>query len=161
MKSIKPPPNFTLIHQTQPVPKSQRQSNSKLSLLQDVSGIFCCGSVIDSTSNLTFDSVDLILKVKSPMSILQFSSEAKQTIAELKVSDQKKLRKVQKTLGLMEVNLRHPGLKTHKYESYFGPNGEDIFEAYVENSTSGAFRVFWYYGPDKGVITISAITPHP
>ena len=42
-----------------------------------------------------------------------------------------------------------------------GPNNEEVFEAYVENKTPAAFRVFWYYGPGQGVITILAITPHP
>ena len=61
----------------------------------------------------------------------------------------------------METNLRHPSLNTHKYDSLSGPEGEEIFEAYVENKTPGAYRVFWYYGPGQGVLTILAITPHP
>lgn len=68
---------------------------------------------------------------------------------------------VQKTLGLMETNLRHPSLNTHKYSSLEGPNKEDVFESYVQNKTPSAYRVFWYYGPDQGFITILAITPHP
>jgi hypothetical protein len=70
-------------------------------------------------------------------------------------------RVLSKTLALMETNLRHPGLKTHKYHSLSGPNGEEIFEAYVQNKTPGAYRIFWYYGPDKNQITILAITTHP
>ena len=70
-------------------------------------------------------------------------------------------RKVLKTLALMETNLRHPGLNTHKYSSIQGKNGEEVFESYVENKTPGAFRVFWHYGPDRQEITIVAITPHP
>ncbi|ADO68930.1 conserved uncharacterized protein [Stigmatella aurantiaca DW4/3-1] len=66
-----------------------------------------------------------------------------------------------KTLGLMETNLRHPGLKTHKYDSLEGANGEEIFEAYAQNNTPGAYRVFWHDGPGKGEVTIIAITPHP
>ena len=69
--------------------------------------------------------------------------------------------KVLKTLGLMATNLRHPGLKTHEYLSLSGPNNEKVFEAYVENKTTAAYRVFWYYGPEQGTITILAITPHP
>ena len=38
---------------------------------------------------------------------------------------------------------------------------EDVFEAYAENNTPGAYRIFWYYGPGKNQITILAITPHP
>lgn len=92
---------------------------------------------------------------------LVFTNEAKEALAKLQETDSKKYQKVLKTLGLMETNLRHPSLNTHKYESLSGPNGEEIFEAYVENKTPGAFRVFWYYGPEQGVITILAITPHP
>jgi hypothetical protein len=92
---------------------------------------------------------------------LALTSEARSTLTELAEFDPKKYKKVVKTLGLMEVNLRHPGLKTHKYESLQGPNGEDVFEAYVENRTPGAYRVFWIYGPESAQITIIAITPHP
>ena len=89
---------------------------------------------------------------------LQFTAIAAQTLQDLAQSDPKKHRKVSKTLALMEINLRHPGLKTHKYNSLIGPKEEEVF---VENKTPGAFRIFWYYGPGSGVMTILAITPHP
>jgi hypothetical protein len=92
---------------------------------------------------------------------LEYQPEAEETLANLQQTDPKKYKKVLKTLGLMQTNLRHPGLKTHKYDSLSGPDEEEVFEAYVENKTPAAFRVFWYYGPGKNVITIVAITPHP
>ena len=92
---------------------------------------------------------------------IRFTAEAKETLERLAKQDSKKYKKILKTLGLMETNLRHPGLKTHKYSSLQGPNGEDIFEAYVENRTPGAYRVFWFYGPNQEEITVIAITPHP
>jgi plasmid stabilization system protein ParE len=73
----------------------------------------------------------------------------------------KRLKSVQKAIGLLETNRRHPGLHTHKYESLRGPRGEEVFEAYAENRTPAAYRIFWFYGPDKDEITIVAITPHP
>jgi hypothetical protein len=91
---------------------------------------------------------------------LDFSTEAKDSLANLQEVDFKKYNKVRKTLGLMEINLRHPSLKSHKFEALSGPDGEEVFEAYVENKTPGAFRIFWYYGPRQGVITIIAITSH-
>lgn len=91
---------------------------------------------------------------------LQYSAKARDDLANLKQIDPKKHKKVLKTLGLMQTNLRHPSLKTHKYESLCGPEGEEIFEAYVENKTPAAFRIFWYYGPGKSIITIYAIAPH-
>jgi hypothetical protein len=92
---------------------------------------------------------------------LEFQPEAENTLVYLQLKNPKKYKKVLKILGLMQTNLRHPSLKTHEYESLFGLDGEKVFEAYVENNTPGAWRVFWYYGPGQGVITIFAITPHP
>lgn len=68
---------------------------------------------------------------------------------------------VGKTLGLLETNLRHPSLQTHKYHGLQGPHGEEVFEAYAQNKAPAAFRILWCYGPSKGQITIVAITPHP
>ena len=73
----------------------------------------------------------------------------------------KRLKAVRKALALLETNPRHPGLNTHKFSSLKGPCGEEVFEAYAENKTPAAWRVFWYYGPGKKQITILAITPHP
>ncbi len=78
------------------------------------------------------------------------------------------LKQVRKTLGYLEVNPRHPGLQTHEFASLSGPDGLKVFEAYAQNNTPGAYRVFWHYGPDAhdgkrriSIITIIAITPHP
>lgn len=78
------------------------------------------------------------------------------------------LKQVQKTLGLIETNVRHPSLQTHEYSSLTGIKGEKVWEAYVQRKTQGAYRVFFHYGPDrfeKGkripVITVVDITPHP
>lgn len=73
----------------------------------------------------------------------------------------KRRKAVLAALGKMEVNLRHPGLNTHKFDSLTGPNGEEVFESYAENNTPAAYRIFWVYGPGKGQITVIAITPHP
>lgn len=73
----------------------------------------------------------------------------------------KRFNAVRKALGYLEKNPRHPGLNTHKYSSLEGPLGEEVFEAYAENKTPGAYKIFWYYGPDKKQITIIAITPPP
>ena len=92
---------------------------------------------------------------------LDVTEVAQQAIDELEVKDPKKHKKVLKTLGLMQVNLRHQSLKTHKYNNYPGFEKQEVFESYVENKTPGAYRVFWIYGEEKGVITILAITSHP
>lgn len=74
---------------------------------------------------------------------------------------QKRLKAVRKALAYLEAKPRHQGLNTHKYSSLRGFSGKEVFEAYAENQTSAAYRVFWHYGPGKTVITIIAITPHP
>ena len=72
-------------------------------------------------------------------------------------------KQVVKCVELLQANPRHPGLKTHEYHSIENPYDPDTkaFEAYVQNRTPGAYRVFWCYGPTKREITIIAITPHP
>ena len=42
-----------------------------------------------------------------------------------------------------------------------GPHKEKVFEAYAEQKTPAAYRIFWYYGPEKNQITTISITPHP
>lgn len=94
---------------------------------------------------------------------LLFTESADLQLLELENSKDKKsiLKAVNKTLGFMEVNLRHPSLNTHAYSEFEGPNGEKVFESYAQNHTPGAYRVFWHYGPKKNQITILAIIPHP
>ncbi len=71
-------------------------------------------------------------------------------------------KQVAKAVQLLAENPRHPSLQTHEYESLPHPRGDGkVFEAYAQNHTPGAYRVFWCYGPGAGEITIIAITPHP
>jgi hypothetical protein len=100
---------------------------------------------------------------------LRFTTEAEANLKALEKTSSKSgiLKQVRKTLGLLETNLRHPSLRTHAYASLEGPHGEQILEAYVQNQTPGAYRIF-FYGPDRvigkkriPVLTIVAITPHP
>lgn len=94
---------------------------------------------------------------------LQWTREAEATYQLLKgdASQKKRYKAVKKTIRFLAENPRHNSLQTHEYSSLEGPNGEKVFEAYAEQNTPAAYRVFWYYGPTRGVITIIAITPHP
>jgi len=92
---------------------------------------------------------------------LIFTTTAKAQLEALEKTDSVQAKKMKKTLGLLQVNPRHPGLHTHSYIALEGPDREKVFEAYVENGTPSAYRVFWYYGPRASVMTIVAITPHP
>jgi hypothetical protein len=94
---------------------------------------------------------------------LEWTDEAKATYIDLKsdASQKKRYKAVKKTIRLLAKNPRHKSLQTHQYFSLKGPNGEKVFEAYAEQKTPAAYRVFWFYGPCKGKITIFAITPDP
>ena len=77
--------------------------------------------------------------------------------------DEGLFKQVAKTISLLCTNPRHPGLKTHEYDSIENPYDKQkkVFEAYAQNQTSGAYRIFWCYGPNARELTIIAITPHP
>ncbi len=92
---------------------------------------------------------------------LLYSDDANETLDRLELENANKSVKVLKALGYMQTNIKHPGLHTHAYAAREGKNGEKVFEAYVENHTPGAYRIYWHYGPGQGVITVLAITPHP
>ena len=72
-------------------------------------------------------------------------------------------KQVDKCLEYLQSNPRHPGLRTHEYDSLAHPYDlkQKVFEAFAQNKTPGAYRVFWCYGPQKNQITIIVITPHP
>ena len=94
---------------------------------------------------------------------VQWTKGAEETYNLLKAdsSQKKRFNAVRKTIRFLAENPRHNSLRTHEYFSLKGPNGEKVFEAYAEQKTPAAYRVFWYYGPSRGMITIIAITSHP
>ena len=79
------------------------------------------------------------------------------------------LKQVRKTLGYLETNLRAKSLQTHKFESLTRRYKREVFEAYVQQDTPGAYRVLWHYGNDEidkngkriPIITVVDIIPHP
>lgn len=94
---------------------------------------------------------------------LSFTPTAKENFKELKESphSEKRFKAVSKAFKYLQENPRHPSLKTHKFTSLSGPNNEEIFEAYAEQDTPAAYRIFFFYGKTRGEIVIIAITPHP
>lgn len=70
-------------------------------------------------------------------------------------------RKIRKALKYLETNPRHPGLNSHEIGSLTKKYGVRIWESYLENSNSGARRMFWIYGPETKEITIVGIENHP
>jgi len=73
----------------------------------------------------------------------------------------KRCKAVKKALGYLQINPRHPALNTHKYTALKTASNVEVFEAYAENHTPAAYRIFWHYGEGKDRITILTITPHP
>lgn len=100
---------------------------------------------------------------------LKYTEEAQKQFDELSKDKnlEKRFKAVRKSLGFLGQNPAHPSLNTHKYDSIKGPEGVEVFEAYAENKTAAAYRIFWCYYPPKkkddplGTITVLAITPHP
>lgn len=94
---------------------------------------------------------------------IKFTEEADDQFSNLQKSKDKQVqfKAVGKALAYMNSNLRHPSLKTHKFDGIKSPFGGEVFESYAQNKTPGAYRVFWTYGPNKAEITVLAITPHP
>ena len=102
---------------------------------------------------------------------LRFTPEADKQLGQIENNPALKgiLKQVRKTLGYLETNLRAKSLQTHQYHSLTSRYGIKVFEAYVQQDTPGAYRVFWHYGPDEldkngrpiPVITIVSVLPHP
>lgn len=94
---------------------------------------------------------------------IQYTEEAEQQLLELENNRSKKsiYKAVAKTLGFMQIDLRHPSLNTHEYVTLSRERGYKVFEAYAQNRTPCAYRIFWRYGPGKNEITIIAIVSHP
>jgi hypothetical protein len=68
---------------------------------------------------------------------------------------------VSKCIRLLAVDPRHPGLSTHKWKARTCPHGRALFEAYAQNHTAGAYRVFFCYDAPQGGILIVSIGAHP
>ena len=99
------------------------------------------------------------------MFTLVFTRSAQEELERLERSPRQSglVKQIKKTLGFLQTNPRHPSLQTHVFHSLAHPYTplEKVFEAYVQQHTPAAYRLFWCYGPEKGHITVLAMTPHP
>ncbi len=92
------------------------------------------------------------------------SLENRKKVIKSKASKEEGLfKQVRKCIQFLKINPKHPGLQTHECSTLVNPYNpkQKVFEAYAQQNTASAYRVFWGYGPDKGSITIVAIKPHP
>ena len=102
---------------------------------------------------------------------LRFSLTADETLDNLEKSPSLKgvLKQVRKTLGYLETDLRSKSLLNHEFESLTRRYGRKVFEAYAQQHTPGAYRVYWHYGDDEldengkriPIITVIDLIPHP
>ena len=75
-------------------------------------------------------------------------------------------RKLFKAIANLARNPSHPGLASHEIEPLTkrfstAKATRKVFESYLENNTPGAARLFWTYGPARGMITLVGMQPHP
>jgi hypothetical protein len=80
---------------------------------------------------------------------------------QLDKNEEKFFKKLVRVLGYLSENPRHRSLQTHEIDELTDWYGFKVFEAYLENNTPSAGRVFWAYGPDKDDITVLGVEPHP
>jgi hypothetical protein len=76
-------------------------------------------------------------------------------------------KKLSKAISFLENNPIHNSLNTHEIGElsarYSKQCGREIkvWQSYIENNTPSAGRLYWCYGPVRGVITIIGLEPHP
>ncbi len=93
--------------------------------------------------------------------VILIVEETEQLIEGLAKRDAKRYRKVIKALALLGEDPAYPSLHSHRFESLDQVFGEKIWESYVENKAPSAWRMWWFYGPEQGDITVVLIAAHP
>lgn len=88
------------------------------------------------------------------------------TAGTLGKGEQRLARKLFKTIANLSRDPFHPGLQSHEIASltarYNKPSDrKKLFASYLENNTPAAGRLFWVYGPTRGMITLVGLEPHP
>jgi len=94
---------------------------------------------------------------------LDISDKAKEQLRDLKKDKglAKRYKAIKKALKTLQSNPKHPSLQTHEFNSLKGPRGEKVFEAYAEQNTPAAYRIFFHYGHKRGLLSITSIERHP
>ena len=66
-----------------------------------------------------------------------------------------------KTIAFLSGNPFHNSLQSHEIDDLSARFGQKVFQSYLENNTSSAGRLFWTYGPERAMITLVGLEPHP
>jgi hypothetical protein len=70
-----------------------------------------------------------------------------------------KFKKAKKALkNMREVGPHYPAFETHAMNHLKGPDGATIWNSYVENHTSNAWRMYWLW--KKSTVYVVSIGPH-
>jgi hypothetical protein len=77
------------------------------------------------------------------------------------ITDPKRAKTVRNTLAKLANDPGYQGLATHHYVAFDTVSEQRVWESYVENQTSSAWRIWWAYGPEREQITVLMIGPHP
>lgn len=100
----------------------------------------------------------------STVYVIDMSDTAKRQLTNL-AQDQglaKRYKAVVKALKRLSENPRHPALHSHQWQGDPCPHNRPMWEAYAENRTSGAYRIFFCYCPvGQKTIHIIHIVTHP
>jgi hypothetical protein len=96
---------------------------------------------------------------------LDLSNRAR--IGKLSKDETRLFKKLSKAISFLENNPTHNSLNSHEIDELSGRYSKQIrrdvkvWQSYIENNTPAAGRLYWCYGPDRGVITIIGLEPHP
>ena len=94
---------------------------------------------------------------------LKYTQEAVNSLLDLAENKAMKAqyKAVRKALKFLDSNPRHTGLNTHKMKTMKTNDGKDLWEAYAQNKTPGAYRIFFQYSDTPGDIEIINVMKHP
>jgi hypothetical protein len=65
------------------------------------------------------------------------------------------------TMAHLSLDPFYPGLHSHEISELTQRYGIKVFQSYLENHNSSAFRMYWVYGLKRKQIVIIGIEPHP
>jgi hypothetical protein len=75
-------------------------------------------------------------------------------------------KKLFKAIANLARDPYYPALESHEIPpltARFSPPGKTVkvFQSYLENQTPSAGRLYWVYGPERQMITLVGLEPHP
>jgi hypothetical protein len=82
-------------------------------------------------------------------------------VGKLDGEDGKLFKKLLKTVRFLADNPGHPGLALHEISALTKRYEMKVWQSYLETRKPAVGRLFWVYGPVKGVITVIGLETHP